>query len=66
MPEQRVEVKSKTVNINDHGLQNKMIESAAGLDEYMKTLQIESDLAAREKAELELIEQTSGKSLLIL
>ena len=58
-PEQQVEIKKKTVNINDHGLQQKMEQSAAGLNQYMETLQTEANLLAKEKASKQVIEQVS-------
>jgi len=58
-PEQRVEIKKKTVNINDHGLQEKMQQSAAGLNEYMEHLQTEANLLAQEKANKQVLEQVS-------
>lgn len=58
-PEQRVEIKKKTVNINDHGLQERMQQSAAGLNEYMETLQTEANLLAQEKANKQVLQQVS-------
>jgi len=61
MPAQNVEVKQKTVNISDHGLQNKMLQSAQGLNEYMNCLQNEANLLAMEKANKQVLEQTKER-----
>jgi len=58
MPAQKVETIEKTVNISDHGLQNKMQHSAQSLNEYMNCLQNEANLLAMEKANKQVLEQT--------
>lgn len=61
MPEQNVEIKEKTVNINDHGLQQKMQQSAAGLNQFVNTLQTEANLLAQERANKQVLEQVSER-----
>jgi len=56
VPPQDVVMKTKKLSLEDQGLQRKIVESAAGLNEYMNCLQQEANLLAKEKAEKQVLE----------
>jgi len=54
--ERKVYEEKKVIAADDHGLQQKIQESALGLDQYMQTLQAQSELLAKQKHDETLVQ----------